>query len=188
MQIGQVRGLYCITPEYTRGVQYERMVRSACVGGADVVQFRTKNLDVTERVKIGRNLRRITSKYKVPFIVNDDLPLALYINTDGVHLGQDDLPLFVVRKILKIIGKKNFFVGVSTHSLKDAVQAEKEGASYISVGPIYFTPIKSERKPVTVGLLSRVKKRVKVPVIAIGGINHTNIDEVLNAGADGVAG
>jgi thiamine-phosphate pyrophosphorylase len=67
------------------------------------------------------------------------------------------------------------------------VQAEKEGASYIGLGPIYFTPVKADRKPVTVGLLSRVKKKVKVPVVAIGGINHTNIDKVLNAGADGVA-
>jgi thiamine-phosphate pyrophosphorylase len=182
-----VEGLYCITPEYDNKVQYGRMVRSACAGGADVIQFRNKELGIHDRVKICRKLRGITSGYGVKFIVNDDMALALYVKADGVHLGQGDLPVKAARRLLEILGRKNFIVGASACDLKGALRSAKEGADYLGVGPVFPTPIKPGLKPVKTGLLRRVKKAAGIPIIAIGGINRGNIGEVMQSGVEGAA-
>jgi len=178
--------IYSITWLPHNGIGYEKMVESACEGGADIVQFRAKELTPAEKLKIAPKLRAITKRYNVPLIINDDPDIALEVNADGVHIGQDDLSLKEARKI---VGQKNinFVIGKSTHSVEQAVEAEREGADYISFGPIFSTATKPEYKPVGLELLREVKKRVKIPIVAIGGINETNIDKVLESRPDAVA-
>jgi len=133
-----------------------------------------------EELKI---LREITKKHSVPLIVNDRVDLALAVDADGVHIGQDDLPPEVVRQILG----EDKIIGISTHSLEEIEKANDQPVDYIAFGSIYRTPTKE--KPIVVGieLLKEAKKIAKKPLVAIGGIMPYNVDEVIKAGADGVA-
>lgn len=199
MEISKWR-LYVITPP-GRNLNYENMVEEAILGGADVVQFRAPALTDREYYQTGRNLSLLTKKYNIPLIVNNRLDLALAIGADGLHFGQNDLPIKVVKKFLSTLrpasakataGRSSLFahrflVGVSTHSLKQALQAEKDGADYISIGPIFSTPLKPEYEPLGIRVISKIKKRVKIPFFAIGGINQNNLEEVLRAGGERIA-
>jgi thiamine-phosphate pyrophosphorylase len=168
---------------------YTRSVEEAIIGGAEVIQFRAKKLTDREYYQIGKNLRSLTKKYNIPLIVNNRLDLALAISADGLHLGQEDLSVLEVKKLLTLHFKPytDFVVGVSTHNLKQAVQAEKDGADYISIGPIFSTPLKPKYKPLGLEIISEVKKKVKIPFFAIGGINQDNLQEVISAGAERIA-
>lgn len=179
--------LYAITCRPKAGQSYDRMVEDACAGGADVIQFRDKVLSAQVRYEIARRLRAICWSHKVLFIVNDALDIALAIEADGVHLGQDDLPLPVARAFVYHYGAKAFLIGRSTHSLAQALEAERQGADYIGVGPVFSTPTKPSYAPVGLALVRQVAHRVKVPQVAIGGIEATNVEHVLEAGAKRVA-
>ncbi len=152
-------------------------------GGADIIQFRDKKLSMREIVQKALPVRKLTEKAKVLFTVNDRPDIALELDADGVHLGQNDICLNSARKIL---GKEKL-IGISTHNLEQAKKAEAEGADYISVGPIFATPLKKDTKPVGLNLIEKVRNTIKIPFVAIGGINLGNIDQVLNAGAKTVA-
>jgi thiamine-phosphate pyrophosphorylase len=156
--------------------------KQAIRGGADIIQYRDKEATVREMIFWGQKLRRFTCSRKVIFIVNDRTDVALAVDADGVHLGQDDLPVDIARKILR-----NKLVGISTHSLAQAIKAEKDGADYIGVGPVYSTPTKPDYPAVGLKLIKEVSRRVKIPFVAIGGIDSRNIDGVLMAGARRVA-
>ncbi|MCX5748792.1 MAG: thiamine phosphate synthase, partial [Candidatus Saganbacteria bacterium] len=119
----------------------------------------------------------------VTFIVNDYIDVCLAIDADGVHLGQDDVPVPVARKLLGS-GK---IIGLSSHSFDQAITGAKSGADYISLGPVFSTPSKPDTKPLGIEVLKKVLKSVKVPVVAIGGINEDNIKVVIAAGAKRVA-
>lgn len=110
--------------------------------------------------------------------------MALAVGADGVHLGQNDMPLAMARSIVK----DAMFIGISTNSLEDAVAAEKGGADYLGVGPIYATPTKTDTAPV-LGLdgLGNLRKNIKIPLVTIGGMNHSNAAQVIRNGADGIA-
>jgi thiamine-phosphate pyrophosphorylase len=126
-------------------------------------------------------LRKICRK--AIFLINDRLDIALAVNADGVHLGQDDLSYQVARRLL---GKKKI-IGVTVHNVKDAKEAQKLGANYISASPIFKTKTKDDAgKPVGTTLLKKIKKEVSLPVLAIGGINLLNAARVIRAGADGL--
>jgi thiamine-phosphate pyrophosphorylase len=180
--------LYVITcPPPTGIAGYAPMVEAACVGGADVVQFRDKTLSWKQRYEVASDLRKICRSHGVLFIVNDAVDLALAVQADGVHLGQDDLPYEVARVLIVRAGVSEFLLGRSTHSLEQALQAEREGADYIGVGPVFSTPTKPSYVPVGLDLVRKVTSQVKTPQVAIGGIDATNVEQVLNAGAKRVA-
>jgi thiamine-phosphate pyrophosphorylase len=180
--------LYVITCPPAAGLTgYPAMVRAACEGGADVVQFRDKMLSVKERYDVGLQLAEICYEHKVLFIVNDMLDLALSVGADGVHLGQDDLPQDAARELVNKFGATDFLIGRSTHSLEQAQQAEQEGADYIGIGPVFATPTKPAYNPVGLDLVKAVTSQVKTPHVAIGGIDPSNIQQVLEAGAQRVA-
>lgn len=157
-------------------------MREALEGGADFIQLRDKTSTKREILEKARMLRELTKRYNVPFIVNDHVDIALAVDADGVHLGQDDLPLKEARKM---IGDK--IIGISTHSIEQARKAEEEGADYIGVGPIFPTQTKEDVvEPVTLSYLREVVKEISIPFVPIGGIKLHNVDEVLDAGARSV--
>ncbi|MBU4298762.1 thiamine phosphate synthase [Patescibacteria group bacterium] len=128
-------------------------------------------------------LKEICQKANVLFLVNDYVDIALAVEADGVHLGEDDLPISAVRKILPF----DKIIGSSVHNLKEAKKAEKEGADYISVGAIYPTSTKENAILVKPSLIREIKEKVSLPIIAIGGINENNLDKVMKFGVDGIA-
>lgn len=143
-----------------------------------LIQLRDKTQDTAGFYKNALLIRRLV-KNKALYIINDRLDIAQSAQADGVHLGQDDLPVKAARAILgphKIIGK-------SCHSLKQAIQAEREGVDYISIGPIFKTPTKPGYRPAGLKVLKETCHRLKIPIVAIGGINMDNIKLVRNAGA-----
>lgn len=166
---------------------YARRVGAACEGGADVIQFRDKLLSVKERYAIASRLRRICAERRVLFIVNDSLDLALAVGADGVHLGQEDLPLPAARRLADGTAPGEFLIGRSTHSLSQALEAQQEGADYIGIGPVFATPTKPACEPVGLRLVREVTSRVQTPHVAIGGIDAGNVEQVLAAGAERVA-
>jgi thiamine-phosphate pyrophosphorylase len=129
------------------------------------------------------SLRSLTLKYKTTFIVNDYIDIALAADADGVHLGQDDMP---VKEARKIMGKKKI-IGISTHSLKQAISAEDAGADYIGFGPVFPTSTKDAGLPKGLTALKEIRKHIKIPIVALGGITTENISSALEAGANAVA-
>jgi thiamine-phosphate pyrophosphorylase len=180
--------LYAITcPPMAGALGYAEMVEAACAGGADIVQFRDKTLPWKDKYEVAKDLRKICAKYYVLFIVNDATDLALAAQADGVHVGQDDLPLPVVKELVKRSGRGEFLIGKSTHSLEQAQEAEREGADYIGIGPVFATPTKPTYGAVGLDLVRQVTQIVKTPHVAIGGIDARNVMHVLDAGAQRVA-
>lgn len=152
-------------------------------GGADVIQLREKDMSKRERLELGLRVRELTRKYNVLFIVNDDLDLAIILDADGVHLGQDDIPIRYARPLFK-----DRIIGVSTHSMDQVYEAISSGADYIGVGPIFETSTKKDRDPlVGTELLCQVRERCSVPYVAIGGIKEENVELVVQAGCSRVA-
>ncbi|HDP69894.1 MAG TPA: thiamine phosphate synthase [Actinobacteria bacterium] len=160
------------------------VVEAAIEGGATVIQFREKNKNTVELFKIARELHRRTRAANVPLIINDRLDIAQAVGAEGVHLGKEDMPVKVARRILG----RSAIIGASCGNVKDALKAESDGADYIGVGPIFPTITKKNaRKPIGIDGLIDIKNYVDIPVVAIGGISSDNIQSVMEAGADGVA-
>jgi len=177
--------LYVVTDEgLSQGLTHSRIAERAAFGGADVIQLREKNRTGVELYAIAKEIRECTTRTNTLFIMNDRLDIALASGADGVHLGQDDLPLQAARAIAPC----PFIIGISVGTVEEAIQAEKEGADYVAVGPVFSTGSKSDAGP-GLGLkrVSEVRRAVSVPVIGIGGINADNAGEVIAAGADGIA-
>ncbi|MGL4862868.1 MAG: thiamine phosphate synthase [Cetobacterium sp.] len=152
-------------------------------GGAKIIQYREKKRDLKLLLEEAKALRELTLKYNATFIVNDYLDIALLSEADGIHIGQDDLPIKDVRKILG----ENKIIGISTHNPQEAQQAIIDGADYIGVGPIFYTETKEDVcAPVTLEYLDFVNKNIKLPYVAIGGIKENNIDKVLAMGAKSI--
>ena len=152
--------------------------------GAGIIQFRDKQSNKESIVKEALLLRKALSNTNTLFIVNDYLDVAKILNCDGLHLGQEDSSLGIARKILG----PDKIIGVSCHNLKQALKAQEEGADYIGFGPVFPTTTKPRIKKTTgLNLMKKLKKRMKIPFFAIGGINKSNINEVLSSGTDKVA-
>ena len=176
--------LYAVTDLTDEGPVTLRKIESAFRGGADIVQLRAKVLSDAAFYRIGMKARKWADRYRKLLFVNDRPDLALAIQADGVHVGQDDLPMKAIRKAL---GRKKIYVGRSTHSLKQARAAEKEGSDYIGVGPIFATPTKPHYRAVGLDLIRQIRRRVRVPFVCIGGIDTLNLAAVRQAGAERVA-
>jgi thiamine-phosphate pyrophosphorylase len=177
--------LYVVTDEsLSRGRPTAEIVAAAIRGGADAIQLRAKDLPVREQLAIGRALRAITREAAVLFIVNDRTDLALALDADGIHVGQDDLPADLARQL---VGSDRI-VGVSTATVEEARIARDMGADYLGVGAIYGTATKSDAgAPIGPAAIGAIKAAVNLPVVGIGGIGPANAAEVIAAGADGVA-
>ncbi len=176
--------LYVITESsISKGRSNELVVEEAIKGGAEIIQLREKNWDKNKIKKEAIKLLKICRKRKnnILFIINDYVDIALDIGADGVHLGQSDMPIGEARKIC---GKK-LIIGLSTHSIDQAIKADREDVDYITIGPIY----KTRAKDYTIGpkIIKEILKKIKRPLIAIGGINKNNIDEVLSQGVNNIA-
>ncbi len=160
-------------------------VKEALKGGVKAIQLREKDLDTREILKMAYKMRALTDKYKAKLFINDRFDIALAVGADGVHLTQSSIPVHAVRKA---VHASRFLIGVSTHSLKEAKEAEKGGADFITFGTVYRTPSKLKYgDPVGLDALRKVSGRIKVPVFAIGGIKGDKINDVMEAGAYGVA-
>ncbi len=158
---------------------YEQ-VEKALQGGVTMIQYRRKpNLLESEAIQ----LKKLCANYHVPFIINDDVELAKKIDADGVHVGQSDMSLLEARRILGT----NKIIGVTAKTIEQAKMAEKNGADYLGSGAVFGTNTKKDAKPMELSLFQEICKCVKIPVVAIGGINETNIDALTNTGLSGVA-
>jgi len=152
--------------------------------GVKAVQLREKDLAVKELFDMAVWMRELTSEYNALLFINDRIDVALSVQADGVHLGQNSLPVSAARKIA---GRK-LLIGVSTHSVEEALEAERDGADFITLGPVYETLSKLQYgPPIGIDTLRNVKSRVSLPVYAIGGIKLERVVDVKEAGADGIA-
>lgn len=176
--------LYVIVdPAAARGRDLAQIAAQAIRGGADAIQLRDKTGSVRQVIEQAERLLAVTRPAAVPLIINDRIDVAAASGADGVHVGQDDLPVSAARRILgpdRIIGK-------STHTLPQALEAEGEGVDYLAVGPIYPTPTKPESQSVGRALIAQVRAKVHTPLVVIGGIEERTLPEVLQAGAACVA-
>ncbi|MCL0068619.1 thiamine phosphate synthase [Thermodesulfovibrionales bacterium] len=160
-----------------------KIISTILGSGIRWMQYREKGRAKKEIFYMALKLREITTKFGASLIVNDYADIALAANADGLHLGQDDLPLTEARKIM---GEK--IIGISTHSIEEAIEAEAKGADYIGFGPVFHTTTKDAGKPKGVSMLREVRDSVKIPVIAIGGIKIDNVQSVFESGrCSGVA-
>ncbi|MBI2358471.1 MAG: thiamine phosphate synthase [Deltaproteobacteria bacterium] len=163
---------------------WESVLEALLAGGAGVIQLRAKELSAKEFVEVATKGHILTRAAGGQFIVNDRVDVALAANADGVHLGQEDLPLSVARKL---VGKEKL-IGISTHELEQAIEAEQGGADYIGFGPIFGTATKETGyAPRGVDMLRAVCRAVSIPVVAIGGISEANVAQVWRAGAAAAA-
>lgn len=165
------------------GKTIEEIAQQALSAGADIIQLRAKGKSDKDILKIGRSLGSLIHKEKALFILNDRPELVEAIEADGVHLGQEDVPLNEARRALAV----NKIIGVSTHSAEQARQAEREGADYIAIGPIFSTATKPKAHPLGPKIITEIKDRVKIPFVAVGGINLENLNQVLVSGAGRIA-
>ncbi|NJE25319.1 thiamine phosphate synthase [Thermococcus sp. MV5] len=156
--------------------------KQALEGGATSIQLRIKSAPTKEMIKIGKEIRRLTSEYDALYFVDDRLDVALATNADGLQLGPEDMPIPIAKEIAP-----NLILGASVYSLKEALDAEKEGADYLGAGAIFPTSTKADVRVIGIDGLKKILESVKIPVVAIGGINHENVKEVLRTGVDGVA-
>ncbi len=176
--------LVLITDRKICEVNLTDLIMQAVEGGVDTVQLREKDLNTRDLYDLAKVARKITKKNGVKLIINDRVDVAIAVDADGVHLGWQSLGIDIVRKMIG----HDMLIGFSAHSLKDAESAEKSGADYVSISPIYDTPHKGFYvKPFGVDKIGKIKEFVDIPVIALGGINENNVEEVLKNDADGVA-
>jgi thiamine-phosphate pyrophosphorylase len=176
-----VKGYYFITDSTLSRAGNAKDILCAVACGVEVVQYRNKNAESRMMYEEAIRLREICSE--ALFLINDRVDIALAIEADGVHLGQKDIPCIVARKML---GPEKI-IGITVHNLAQAKEAETSGADYLGVSPIFQTKTKLDAgKPAGIALIEEIRKQASIPLIAIGGINHSNATEVIQAGADGL--
>ncbi len=176
--------LYAVTDRMWTGKQslYEQ-VEDALRGGVTCVQLREKELKDEEFLKEAIEIRALCKKYNVPFFINDNVEIAVKCKADGIHIGQDDMPIKSVRSIVG----DNMMIGVSVHTVKEALEAVKNGADCLGVGAMFSTSTKLDAEVVEPQMLYDICHSVNVPVVAIGGLNKENIFKLSGSGVDGVA-
>lgn len=178
--------LYAVTDLNSKNPEELRKIESAYAGGADIIQLRSKTLCDAALIRLGLKMRQCANRYRKLLFINDRIDVALAVQADGVHLGQEDMPLVVAQKIASQAGAE-FLFGKSTHDIRQALAAVKEGADYIGVGPVFKTPTKPNARAVGLRFVRQAAKRIRIPWVAIGGINLENAPRVLDAGAYRIA-
>jgi thiamine-phosphate pyrophosphorylase len=177
--------LYLVTDAgLSRGRSHVEIVEAAIRGGVTIVQYREKDASTRRMIEEAATLLALCKAAGVPFIVNDRLDVALAVDADGVHVGQDDMPAALARRL---IGRKKI-LGVSAGSIQEARKAVDDGADYIGASPVFSTPTKADAPP-PVGIegLRAMASAVSIPVVAIGGVNQRNAADMMEAGAAGIA-
>ena len=177
--------LYLVTDRgLARGRSTLEVITAAVRGGATIVQLREKDCSTREFIEQALAIKDFLKSQGVPLIINDRVDVAQAVEADGVHLGQTDMPLEMAKGILG----DAMIIGISAESLQDAIAAEKGGADYLGVSPIYATPTKTDTAP-PLGLkgLQEIRRAVRLPLVGIGGLSKDNAAEVIRSGADGVA-
>jgi thiamine-phosphate pyrophosphorylase len=176
-----VKGYYFITDSSLSFAGNINDVKQAEACGVCVVQYRNKNAETREMYEEALRLREICRN--TLFLINDRIDIALAVDADGVHLGQSDMPYRAARKML---GPKKI-IGITVHNLSEAMEAQRLGANYLGVSPIFQTATKSDAgKPAGIALIEEIRAQVDIPLIAIGGIDLANASEVIKSGADGL--
>lgn len=176
--------LYLVTDRELMSTEtLEEAVEDAIKGGCTLVQLREKTASSLEFYENALKVKAVTDKYNIPLIINDRVDIALAIDADGIHVGQEDLPAQTVRKI---IGEGKI-LGVSANSVESAIKAQKDGADYIGVGAVYSTNTKTDAGVITRERLLAVRQAVTVPIVAIGGINLQNAALLKDTGINGIA-
>lgn len=172
-----------ISSEFCTGRPPLYVLEQIAEGGARIVQLREKNLSAKELYSLALKYREITSKYNMLFIMNDHTDIALAVNADGVHLGQDDMPLEAAEKIAP-----DLIIGNSTHSLAEALEAQARGADYINIGPIYATQTKSVPcPPLGIDTIENILPHLKIPFTVMGGIKEKHLPGLIRKGARKIA-
>ena len=176
--------LYLVTDRsWLNGSTLVSQVEEALKGGVTCVQLREKDIEPDLFLKEALELKELCQRYHVPFLINDDVHLALKVNADGVHIGQGDMELLEARKILG----EDKIIGVSAHTKEEALQAYQNGANYLGVGAIFPTTSKDDATDVSLETLQNICQIVNIPVVAIGGIGEDNIHLLNHTGVCGVA-
>ena len=176
--------LYAVTDRsWLRGESLYSQVEKALKGGATFMQLREKDLDEKTFLEEAVEIQKLCRKYQVPFVVNDNVEIALQMDADGVHVGQEDMEAGAVRARLGS-GK---IIGVSAQTVEQAIQAEKNGADYLGVGAVFATGTKLDATDVSYDTLKAICSAVSIPVVAIGGITKDNLMELKGSGIDGIA-
>lgn len=161
----------------------EEAVEQAIIGGCTLVQLREKDCSSLDFFNTAVKIKEITDKYNVPLLINDRLDIALAVDAAGVHVGQSDLPVSFVRKI---IGEDKI-IGISAGTLEEALQGQKDGADYLGVGAMYATGTKKDANPTSMEELKKIRDAVSLPIVVIGGINEERIKDFKGTGIDGLA-
>ena len=176
--------LYGVTDrKWLKGRSLAEVVKESLVGGATMIQLREKNLEEGPFLEEAKELQALCRKYKVPFIVNDNVDIALEMDADGIHVGQSDMEAGMVREKL---GPEKI-LGVSAQTVEQAVLAEKRGADYLGVGAVFPTGSKDDAVEVDFDTLKAICEAVTIPVVAIGGITRDNVTQLSGSGICGVA-
>lgn len=176
--------LYVVTDRrLSHGVSEAEVARLAYAGGADAVQLRMKTEDGREMLEQAKAVKELADEYAKYFIVNDRVDVAVLSDADGVHLGQSDIPVHEARKLLG----DDKIIGVSVHNIQEAITAMNDGADYLGVGSVFPTSTKPDSAPCGLDAIFSIKNAVDLPIVAIGGINRGNIQDVIRAGADAAA-
>lgn len=176
--------LYAVTDRAWVGKQslYEQ-VASALKGGATCVQLREKELDDADFLHEAMEISALCKQYGVPFFINDNVEIAIKCHADGIHVGQEDMAASLVRQRVG----DDMMIGVSVHSVKEALEAVKNGADCLGVGAMFATPTKTDVNVLSKDILRDICAAVDIPVVAIGGIGKSNIAQLSGTGVDGVA-
>lgn len=175
--------LYLVTNSDNKtNSEFLDIIEQSILGGVSLVQLREKTKSTLDFFNLACDVKKITKKYDVPLIINDRIDIALAVDAEGVHIGQDDMPASIAREIL---GDK--IIGVSASNLEEAIRAEEDSADYIGVGAIFTTQTKDDAKNVSITELKNITKNVNIPIVAIGGINKSNVDNLLYTGIDGIS-
>ncbi|WP_237659529.1 thiamine phosphate synthase [Tepidanaerobacter sp. GT38] len=176
--------LYAVTDRtWLKGRTLADVVEEAIKAGVTFLQLREKNLEYDAFLQLAKEIKCVTDKYKIPYVINDNVQVAMAAGADGVHVGQGDMSPKDVRKI---IGPDKI-LGVSAQTVEQAVLAEESGADYIGVGSVFPTSTKLDAEAVSLETLKEICKAVSIPVVAIGGINKDNAIKLAGSGIDGIA-
>ncbi len=176
--------LYLVTDRKLMSmVSLEEAVEQAILGGVSLVQLREKQASTWEFYQIALKVKSVTDRYRVPLIINDRVDIALAVDSCGVHVGQQDLPVVKTRELLG----NHKIVGVSVSCLKEAEKAQADGADYLGVGAMFTTDTKTDAHTVSIKELKRIRSAVSLPIVVIGGINKDTISCFMGLGVDGIA-
>lgn len=176
--------LYAVTDRtWTKETTLMEQVKEALEGGITFLQLREKNLSEEEFIEEAKEMKELADSYQVPFVINDNIKVALAVDADGVHIGQDDMAVEEARKLLG----EDKIIGVSAHNVEEARKAQKGGADYLGVGAVCATSTKKDANVVSKEEIKKICQEVDIPVVAIGGIKKDNIKTLKGTDVDGVA-